>query len=157
MSDSERNFLSRKTNLAIAAVVYIALSDEDSPVSSAAICTSYRVKPRYLEAVFQSFVHNGILRGVRGPKGGYQLGRDRNKIYISEIVRIVSSLSTIDNDELFASSEIIHDVVDPIIRESSLMFIASLDKITVGDLCKKAGKTAISQHRAGDRGEAECG
>ena len=44
---------------------------------------------RYLEQVMQQLVRAGILRGVRGPRGGYRLARDRRRVSVGDVVRVV--------------------------------------------------------------------
>ena len=65
-------FLPRKGILAIAAVVDIALNDRDHPVSAKTLATRHGLPPRHLEPVLQALVREGILRGIRGPGGGYR-------------------------------------------------------------------------------------
>ena len=36
-----------------------------------------RLPPRHLEPVLQALVRHGILKGIRGPRGGYELARER--------------------------------------------------------------------------------
>jgi len=60
---------SRKTLLAIEAVVDVALHARPNPVQSRELTKRQGVPQRYLEQVMQQLVHEGILRGVRGPKG----------------------------------------------------------------------------------------
>jgi Rrf2 family iron-sulfur cluster assembly transcriptional regulator len=40
----------------------------------------------------QELVRAGILKGVRGPKGGYRLARERRRVTVGEIVRVVAAL-----------------------------------------------------------------
>ena len=47
---------------------------------------------RYLEQVLQQLVRAGILKGVRGPRGGYRLARERRRVSVGEVVRVVQGL-----------------------------------------------------------------
>ena len=47
---------------------------------------------RYLEQVLQQLVRAGVLKGVRGPRGGYRLARERRRVTVGEIVRVVQGL-----------------------------------------------------------------
>jgi DNA-binding IscR family transcriptional regulator len=47
----------------------------------------------------RSKIHAKILKGVRGPRGGYKLARDRRRITDGEIVRTAMSLSTADPED----------------------------------------------------------
>jgi DNA-binding IscR family transcriptional regulator len=55
-----------------------------------------KLPPRHLETLLQGLVHAKILKGVRGPNGGYELAHERRRITVGEIVRTAMSLSTAD-------------------------------------------------------------
>jgi len=56
--------------------------------------------------VMQALVRAGILKGVRGPRGGYRLARERRRITAGEIVRLVAELEAADEPELHGASPI---------------------------------------------------
>ena len=71
---------------AIAAVVDIANHTE--PVNAKEIAERLNLPPRRLETSLQALVHAGILKGQRGPRGGYvALSKDTP---LSVIVKIVA-------------------------------------------------------------------
>ena len=74
------NLLSRRSLLAIAAVVDVALYARPSPVAAKALAARHHLPPRHLETLLQGLVQANILKGVRGPRGGYELARERRKI-----------------------------------------------------------------------------
>ncbi len=94
------NLLSRRSVLAIAAVVDVALHSRSAPVAAKALAARHKLPPRHLETLLQGLVHAKILKGVRGPRGGYELARERRRITVGEIVRTAMSLSTADPDDL---------------------------------------------------------
>ena len=59
--------LSRKTLLALEAVIDIAFNARPEPVQAKEITARQGVPQRYLEQVMQQLVRAGILKGVRGP------------------------------------------------------------------------------------------
>ena len=79
--------LSRKLMFAIEAVVDIAYHTADTPVQSKDIATRQDIPRRYLEQVLQQLVREGVLRGVRGPRGGYRLARERRRVTLGQITR----------------------------------------------------------------------
>ena len=91
--------LSRKTLYALEAVVDIAYNARAEPVQSKEITKRQGIPQRYLEQVMQQLVHAGILKGVRGPKGGYRLARERRRISVGEIVRVVGALEGGEDSE----------------------------------------------------------
>jgi len=95
---------SRKTLLAIEAVLDIALHARPNPVQSKDLNKRQGAPQRYLEQVMQHLVHAQILRGVRGPKGGYTLARERRRITVGEIVRVVDAMERKDENVTIKSS-----------------------------------------------------
>ncbi len=86
--------LSRKTLYALEAVVDIAYNARSEPVQSKEITERQDIPQRYLEQVMQLLVRAGILKGVRGPRGGYLLARERRRITVGEIVRVIAALES---------------------------------------------------------------
>ncbi|MBV8472882.1 MAG: Rrf2 family transcriptional regulator [Hyphomicrobiales bacterium] len=146
------NLLSRRSLLAIAAVVDIALHSRSSPVAAKALAARHKLPPRHLETLLQGLVHAKILKGVRGPRGGYELARERRRITAGEIVRTSVSLSTADPDDIGSRSKLLERVVDPNIRKAGESFLVNLDSITVEQLCEDADQAQILEEEkaAGD-------
>ncbi len=146
------NLLSRRSLLAVAAVVDIALHSRSSPVAAKALAARHKLPPRHLETLLQGLVHAKILKGVRGPRGGYELARERRRITAGEIVRTSVSLSTADPDDLGSRSKLLERVVDPNIRKAGESFLTNLDAITVEQLCEEAEQAQILEEEkaAGD-------
>ena len=128
------SLLPRKGLLAIAAVVDVALNGRDRPVSAKALAARHGLPPRPLEPVLQALVHDGILRGVRGPHGGYALARERDHIGIDEIVRAAANVR---EDEDATGSPLIADVVSPAVAEAERAFAGALSRINVDDLARR--------------------
>ena len=129
--------LSRRSMLGIAAVVDIAHHARPAPVAAKALAARHALPPRHLETLLQALVRHGILKGVRGPRGGYELARERRRITAGEIVRAAMSAGGLD-DEVGPSSNLVDQVVGPAIARASDAFLNELDQITVEDLCREA-------------------
>ncbi len=134
--------LSRRGLLAVAAVVDIAIHARPSPVAAKALAARHNLPPRHLETLLQTLVRANILKGVRGPKGGYELARERRRITVGEIVRAALSESTGDETE-GADSALIDKVVAPLVLKASSELIAVLDSTSVEDLCRQAEEQAV--------------
>jgi Rrf2 family iron-sulfur cluster assembly transcriptional regulator len=130
--------LPRRSLLAIAAVVDVALHARPSPVAAKSLAARHKLPPRHLETLLQGLVHANILKGVRGPRGGYELARERRKITAGEIVRTALALSVADPDEIGVSSKLVEKVIEPTVRKAGNTFLANLDAVTVDDLCSQA-------------------
>ena len=135
--------LSRRSVLAITAVVDVALHSLSAPVHAGALTARHKLPSRHLETLLQGLVHAKILKSVRGPGGGYELARERQRITIGEIARAAMSLSTADPDYLGASSVLLERVVEPTIRGANESLLADLDSITVEQLCEMAEKLNV--------------
>src|SRR5215212_11222658 len=84
--------LSRKGLLAIAAVIDVALHGKGRPVSAKTLAARHALPARHLEPVLQALVRMGILRGIRGPRGGYELARERRSITADDILRAAGTI-----------------------------------------------------------------
>ena len=136
--------LSKKLLFAIEAVVDIAYHAGPEPVRSSEISRRQGIPRRYLEQVLQQLVHHNILSGQRGPRGGYRLARERRRITVGEIIRIVRELEG-GSDALEPSegSEIGRKVVRPIWTEMQDEMMGRFDKLTIEQLCDKARQEQI--------------
>ena len=135
--------LSRRSVLAIAAVVDVALHSRSAPVGAKTLAARHKLPSRHLETLLQGLVHAKILKGVRGPRGGYELARERRRITVGEIVRTAMSLSTADPDDLGSNSVLLERVIDPAVRRAGKSFLADLNSITVEQLCETAEKLHV--------------
>jgi len=135
---------SRKLTHAVEAVLDIAYNASDTPVQSKDIAERQGVPRRYLEQVLQQLVRADILRGVRGPRGGYRLARERRRIALGEVVRVVAEIERAEFEAEEASgSELGQRVLTPIWAELEEEAIRRLDDITIEDLCRKAREAGI--------------
>jgi len=135
--------LSKKTVLALEAVVDIAYNARPEPVQAKEITERQGIPQRYLEQVMQHLVHEGVLKGVRGPRGGYRLARERRRITVGEIVRLISKLEAHQDDENGAS-ELGEKIVRPMINSAMTKMLTELDHITIEDLCRQAGEANVA-------------
>ena len=135
------NLLSRRSLLAIAAVVDVALHSSPEPVHAMALAARLKLPSRHLETLLKGLIHAEILKGVRGPRSGYELARERRRIAIGEIVRTAMSQSTADPEAL--SSILLERLIDPAVRKAGETFLANLDSITVEQMCETAEKVRV--------------
>ena len=136
--------LTRKTVLALEAVLDIAYNARPNPVQARDVTERQGIPQRYLEQVMQQLVHHGVLKGVRGPKGGYTLARERRRITVGDVVRVVDQLDAEADNEPISRAELGDKVVAPLWAETQDAILAGLDQITMEDLCRRAGKLGIT-------------
>ena len=141
--------LSKKLLFAIEAVVDIAYHAGPGPVRSTDISRRQGIPRRYLEQVLQELVRKGVLSGQRGPRGGYRLARERRRITLGEIVRVVRELEGAGDPANDANgSEIGVKVVRPIWTEMQDQLMARFDALTIEELCNRARSAKIASEAA---------
>ena len=136
--------LSKKALYAIEAVLDIAYHASAKPVQSREITRRQGIPRRYLEQALQQLVREGILVGVRGPRGGYRLARERRRISVGDIARVVRSVETIDNSGApLPGSELGEKVVLPLWDNLQEKIMRHLDDTNIDDLCDEARAEGI--------------
>jgi Rrf2 family protein len=135
--------LSRRSLLAIAAVVDIALHARPTPVAAKMLAGRHNLPPRHLETVLQALVRAGVLKGVRGPRGGYELARERRRITAGEIVRAAMTVTGEESLPPLPASRLVDQVVAPLVTRATGAFLATLDAVTIEDLCRQADERRV--------------
>jgi len=81
--------LSTKGRYAVMAMVDLARHGNGKPVALAEIAGRQEISLSYLEQLFGRLRRNGLVKSVRGPGGGYLLGRTQDQTRISDIILAV--------------------------------------------------------------------
>ncbi len=81
--------LTTKGRYAVTAMLDLSLHGEDSPVSLAEISDRQDISLSYLEQLFSKLRKNELVKSMRGPGGGYRLGRAPDQVSISDIIAAV--------------------------------------------------------------------
>ncbi len=139
--------LPRKGVLAIAAVIDVALQPPGQPISAKTLAARHGLPPRHLEPVLQALVREGILRGIRGPRGGYALARDRRDVTANDILRAAGSVD--EDAEPLAPSELLNRIVLPALAGAEQEFGVALARINVEDMADSA--QALKKSRSSAR------
>jgi Rrf2 family iron-sulfur cluster assembly transcriptional regulator len=130
---------SKKLVLTLTAVTDIAYHGGTEPVQSQDIARRLSLPRRYLEQVMQQLVRAGILRGVRGPRGGYRLARERRRVSVGDVVRVVRGIEDAPIvDDLGPASELGAKVIGPFWTATEEDLMARLDRVTIEDFCRRA-------------------
>jgi Rrf2 family iron-sulfur cluster assembly transcriptional regulator len=137
------SLLPRKGLLAIAAVIDVALHARGQPVAAKALANRHRLPPRHLEPVLQALVRQGVLKGVRGPRGGYELAREPRRITAQDILRAVGTMEETGNGAIHKSA-LMADVVMPALTRAEVVFSGALGHINIEDLVAAAQTTEKS-------------
>lgn len=81
--------LSTKGRYAVTAMMDLAIHDHEGPVTLADISNCQGISLSYLEQLFAKLRKSGLVEGVRGPGGGYRLGKPASQISIAQIISAV--------------------------------------------------------------------
>lgn len=134
---------SKKTLFAIEAVLDIAYNAGGEPVQSSEITARQGIPRRYLEQTLQALVRANILIGVRGPRGGYRLARERRRISVGDIVRVVQATETLSPEEDLPHSDIGVLVIQPMWGDLQTSLMAELDDLSIDTLCQRAAEKGV--------------
>lgn len=138
--------LPQRSLLAIVAVLDVALHARPSAVTAKALAARHGLAPRRLETVLQALVRNGILTSGRGPRGGYELARERRRITLGEVVRAAGIEAPGDANPTGGGQGARHlmsNVVIPAVAAAGAGYLRELDRISVEDLCRQADADAV--------------
>ena len=78
--------LSTKGRYAVTAMMDLAIHEPGGPVTLADISHCQSISLSYLEQLFSKLRKGNLVRGVRGPGGGYYLGKSADDISIADII-----------------------------------------------------------------------
>lgn len=81
--------LTTKGRYAVTAMLDLAFHSQIKPVTLTDIAARQTISLSYLEQLFARLRRAGMVKGVRGPGGGYKLCRKANDINIAEIIAAV--------------------------------------------------------------------
>lgn len=105
--------LSSRSQYAITAMLELALHDNQSPVTLFDISSKQKISLSYLEQLFANLRKHKLVRGRRGPGGGYVLARSPDDIAIADIIAAVDSEKpTVAHEgaETLSSEKLWHDL-----------------------------------------------
>ncbi len=81
--------LSTKGRYGVRAMFDLAQHNGQGPISLKSISERQGISEHYLEQLFSGLRKNGLVKSVRGAQGGYVLGREPEKIYVGDIIRVL--------------------------------------------------------------------
>lgn len=81
--------LSTKGRYSVTAMLDLAIHDKAGPVTLGDISQCQGISLSYLEQLFSCLRKSGLVKGVRGPGGGYRLARPARDISIAQIITSV--------------------------------------------------------------------
>lgn len=90
--------ISTKGRYGLRAIVDLAVNSSGEHIPLSTIAKRQDISVNYLEQVFSTLKNVGLIKSIKGAKGGYVLTRDPSDIKVGEILRILEGdLSIIDD------------------------------------------------------------
>jgi len=120
-------------------------------VSAADMAERLGMARRGMEPLLQTLSRAGLLDSVRGPRGGYRLGRPRRDISLADIVTAVTADGADAKTQPVGegpSGRLQSDVIDPLWVQLDIAAQAPLRALTLDDLLKRAAAAGLRRPSA---------
>ena len=89
--------LSTRSRYGMRAILELALEYGNKPIQIKTIADRQDISNKYLEQLMAILKASGLVRSVRGPKGGYLLAKSPNEIKLSHIfITLEGQLATVE-------------------------------------------------------------
>ncbi|MCK4743925.1 MAG: Rrf2 family transcriptional regulator [Sulfuriflexus sp.] len=103
--------LSSRSQYAITAMLELALHEASRPITLFDISQKQKISLSYLEQLFARLRKQKLVRGRRGPGGGYVLARDADDISVADIVAAVDDVPTDSNEDAISEDGVSSDIL----------------------------------------------
>lgn len=140
--------LTTKGRYAVTALLDMTLHQQDGPVTISALATRNGISSAYLERLAHQMRIKGLLRSIRGAKGGYVLAKAPEAITLADIIDAVDE--RIDTTKCQGKANchegqvcLTHHLWDELNDKIAHFF----QGITLGALAKKPQVLAIAKHK----------
>jgi len=131
--------LSTKSRYGTRAVLDVALHAPGGPVKLGDISERQEISRKYLGQIIGQLMAAGILESIRGPQGGYLLGRSPQEIRLGDIIRTLDGslapVRCVDKPGLCNRNE--KCVTREVWTKAKETMESLFDEITVADLVER--------------------
>ncbi len=90
---------SKKSRYGLTALIDLGINSTDCKVALNSIAERNNISLQYLEQIFAAFRRAGIVKGVKGPQGGYVLNDLPENIYLSDILVAVDGTYHLEDEQ----------------------------------------------------------
>jgi len=136
---------SRKLFYVVEAMLIIAYNSGEKAVSSKEIAKMQGLPPRYLEQLMQRLVRDGLLRGMRGPRGGYVLAKERRRITVADICKALGEEKE-EEHKGYKATQFGQKIIKPLWEKIDGVVLDSFKEINLADLCEDAQSRSIRKN-----------
>ena len=130
--------------LAVLIILDVAFhAGRTSTVSAADIAERAGLARRGIEPLLQNLSRSGLLESIRGPRGGYRLGRPRRDIHLDDVIR--TALCEDHPAEDGPKGDLLEKVVSPLWGELDRDLATRLHGLTLEDLVRRAENAGLAR------------
>lgn len=131
-----------RTMTAISLMLDIAFhAGRTGTVSAGDIADRLGLARRGMEPLLQTLSRAGLLDSLRGPKGGYRLGRPQRDIKLAEIITV--ALAHDEESSNTPTGRLQTAVVNPLFAELDEATRTKLQVLTLDDLLRRAASAGL--------------
>ncbi|MCW8974492.1 MAG: Fe-S cluster assembly transcriptional regulator IscR [Sedimenticola sp.] len=140
--------LTTKGRYAVTAMLDLAFHQGQGPITLADIAERQGISLSYLEQLFSRLRKKLLVASVRGPGGGYVLGKEADQIFVASVITAVDekvdttrcggSHNCQDNERCL-THDLWHDLSDQIFDY--------LNRISLNDLMERRGVKKVAQRQ----------
>lgn len=145
--------LSTKGRYAVTAMLELAIQEGTGPVTLAEISRCQGISLSYLEQLFARLRRKRLVRGVRGPGGGYRLARAAQTISVAEVIAAVDGRAELtpprQAEECRDSTRFLTHKLWGVLSDRIYSF---LDRVTLADLVTDDKLAKLAQGEERQRG-----
>ncbi len=131
-----------KSIYSIRAIFDLVNHSNGQPVSLTSISKRQNISLPFLAQIFQKLRKGGIVKSIRGPKGGFIIARDSKDILIGEILRAVEGSHLGARQSAIPNNRSAKDELDTCIssllwRKLGDQILELLDRTSIADLVEE--------------------
>ena len=142
--------LSTRARYGTRALLDLAIHQDEAPIALKDVARRQQISVQYLEHLITPLITAGIVRSMRGPKGGVSLAKPPKQIVLSEIFQVlegsIAPVECIDNPKICSRSEscVTRDIWDEMKKAmSGVLESTTLENLVERQKIKKPAKDAM--------------
>jgi Rrf2 family protein len=148
----DRMKISTRGRYALRSMVDVALHGEERPVLRQEIAQRQGISADYAAQLFRKLRNAGLLRGSKGPGGGYRLARESTKISAGDVVRAAEGPLAVVHCAIPGDrptcSRLETCVTHLLWNRLSELIEMYLDSVSLADLCDQARRINPAEPQA---------
>lgn len=140
--------LTSKGRYAVTAMLDVALHSDKGPVPLADISERQEISLSYLEQLFARLRREKLVSSIRGPGGGYLLGRKAEDIAVGEVIKAVDE--TVDATRCHGQADCQNGhrcLTHNLWEDLSYRIEAFLDGISLGELVSNSAVKTVADRQ----------